>query len=99
MSKLPPASDRKVAFWPPGPTSRKSTSSGQVCESPTSDTSTSVIVPERPEIEQVDGYGYPLPRPESPPRARRGRAAVAAVAVAAARSSEERPFAPRRRRS
>jgi hypothetical protein len=54
-SSEPPASDQTFAFWPPGPTSRMSMSSGQVCETPFSVMLTSVIVPLEPETTQVDG--------------------------------------------
>ena len=55
MSSEPPASDQTFAFWPPGPTSRMSMSSGQVCEAPLIVMFRSVIVPEEPETTQVDG--------------------------------------------
>jgi hypothetical protein len=55
MSSEPPASDQTFAFWPPGPTSRMSMSSGHVCEAPLIVMFTSVIVPLEPETTQVDG--------------------------------------------
>ena len=55
MSSELPASDQTLAFWPPGPTSRMSMSSGQVCEAPLIAMFRSVIVPEEPETTQVDG--------------------------------------------
>jgi hypothetical protein len=55
MSSDPPASDQIFAFWPPGPTSSMSMSSGHVCETPLNVTLTSVIVPLEPETTQVDG--------------------------------------------
>ena len=55
MSSEPPASDQSFAFWPPGPTSSMSMSSGHVCETPLKVTLRSVIVPEEPETTQVDG--------------------------------------------
>jgi hypothetical protein len=51
----PPASDHTFAFWPPGPTSRRSMSSGHGCEAPLITRLRSVIVPEKPEAVQVDG--------------------------------------------
>ena len=53
----PPASDMTSASWPCGLTSSMSMSSGHEWLSPFRTRFTSVIVPERPEIEQVDGYG------------------------------------------
>ena len=55
MSSEPPASDQIFAFWPPGPTSNMSMSSGQVCEAPVNVTFRSLIVPLEPETTQVDG--------------------------------------------
>jgi hypothetical protein len=55
VSSEPPASDQILAFWPPGPTSRMSMSSSQVCEAPMIVTFRSVIVPEEPETTQFDG--------------------------------------------
>jgi hypothetical protein len=55
MSSEPPASDHTFAFWPPGPTSRMSMSSGQVWLAPLIVMFRSVIVPEEPETTQVDG--------------------------------------------
>jgi hypothetical protein len=54
-SLLPPASDMMIAFSPPGPTSKRSMSSGQVCVRPFSETLTSVIDPLSPEMTQSDG--------------------------------------------
>jgi hypothetical protein len=53
----PPASDMTIAFWPPGPTSSMSMSSGNVCEIPLMLRFTSVIDAPRPESVQFDGYG------------------------------------------
>ena len=56
-----PPSDHTFEFWPPGPTSRMSMSSGHGCEAPLITRLRSVIVPEKPEAVQVDGYGIPFP--------------------------------------
>jgi hypothetical protein len=54
-SSEPPASDQTFAFWPPGPTSRMSMSSGHVWVAPLIVRLRSLIVPDEPETTQVDG--------------------------------------------
>src|SRR5262245_18739702 len=61
MSSEPPASDQTFAFWPPGPTSSMSMSSGHVFEAPTMTRLTSVIDALEPLTMQGDGYGTPFP--------------------------------------
>jgi hypothetical protein len=56
-----PTPDIKTTFWPRGPTSKTSMSSGYVCVIPVSVTFTSRIVPFRPEIAIGDGYGVAAP--------------------------------------
>src|SRR5687768_10133779 len=60
-SLLPPASDMMMAFWPPGPTSRMSISSGQVWSSEWSVTFTSVIDAGPPATTILAGYGVAVP--------------------------------------
>ncbi len=57
----PPASEKKIAFWPPGDTSSMSMSSGYMWLRPLMNTFTSVIAPLRPETTHVDGYGVAGP--------------------------------------
>ena len=92
MSSEPPASDQTFAFWPPGPTSNMSMSSGHVCEAPVNVTFRSLIVPQEPETTQVDGYGTPFPESGIviAPRYRSPVAVVvAAVAVAVVAAEAE----------
>ncbi len=55
MALLPPASDMMIRFWPAGPTSRMSMSSGKVWFMPYSLTLTSVSDSGRPETTMLDG--------------------------------------------
>ncbi len=57
----PPASDIKITFCPPGPTSRMSMSAGKVWDRPLSVTVTFVTVPVKPETTIFDGYGLAGP--------------------------------------
>lgn len=57
----PPTSDKMIAFWPPGPTSSMSTSSGKVWLRLFSVTDTLATVPITPEIEMLEGYGDAIP--------------------------------------
>ena len=60
-SSEPPASEKKVAFCPPGETSSMSMSSGYVWLSPVRSRFTSVIAPVMPETTHVEGYGVAGP--------------------------------------
>jgi hypothetical protein len=55
MSPEPPASEKKIAFCPPGETSSMSMSSGHVWLRPVSWTLRSLIAPDMPETTQFDG--------------------------------------------
>ena len=61
MPLPPPLSEARITDWPAGPTSRMSTSSGNVCVQLTMRAVTFVIVPLSPETAIVDGYGLATP--------------------------------------
>ena len=57
----PPTSDMMMAFWPPGPTTITSTSSGNVCPKLFSVTVTWLTTPVWPTTVMFDGYGVAAP--------------------------------------
>ena len=62
ISPLPPASDMMIEFCPAGPTSKISTSSGNVWLIPVRSTVTLVTLPDNPETRISDGYGLAIAR-------------------------------------
>ena len=62
MGVPPPASDMSTSFWPSGPTSSASMSSGNVCESLVNVTRAWPMTPATPFTSMVAGYGEAVPR-------------------------------------
>src|SRR5215212_282442 len=61
MPLVPPTSDKRIIFWPAGPTSKMSRSSGRGCVRPNKETLTSVTVPDMPATVMFDGNGFAAP--------------------------------------
>src|SRR6188474_624000 len=61
MPVVPPTSDKRMIFWPVGPTSNRSRSSGRACVRPNKETLTSVTFPDMPDTLMFDGYGFAAP--------------------------------------